>query len=215
MPQQLRRLLIQGMTASTIQGVGLRDKIEALGQEYDIQGQVRNWKGKPLVEVIYQANAEKENLFLEGIRKIIGSMDGVRVEDGKNIFDFDSFQAVREDDLTEMVWGLQGAGKLLVTIEESRQRSKIQAVKMSIPVIIEHISALPGGDPKGTFPLFALEHFLEEPPVDLSPALAEKVSQLHAMCHEANDLISSRGPIPSPILDSILSIATKIQKELP
>jgi len=116
--QQLCRIVIDGETASSVQGAELRETVQKIARGMGITGQIRNVKGKPRVEVI--CGKEKSDLLFEEINKLKKRGDVLfRI---KNIFktdelfdDFQDFDVVREDDLSEMVWALQGAGKVFVS----------------------------------------------------------------------------------------------------
>jgi acylphosphatase len=111
------RIFITAASEFDIQGVNLR---EGICKHLKLPGQVSNIKDG--VELIIYGNkiqAEEAKKRVYGIcRAIHGSEDvaGLDITLSERLFDFDissvKVNILRSDDLREMVWGLQGAGRV-------------------------------------------------------------------------------------------------------
>jgi len=193
MAQDMKRIVITGLTATDVQGITLREKVERLAKQLGAKGFVRNVKGKSEVEVICDADKAKE--LFEGIGRIRERLGGMFAigEPTETLFDeFTDFTIKREDDLTEMVWGLQGAGKAFLSAEdvreEMRKKRLMRGLKGEISSISDRIEDVKSG--VGTFRTICMENFLKEPP--LGPDISELLDNLNDLwdaCDEANRLM--------------------------
>jgi len=194
--QKLMRIIIQGKTATDVQGIGLRDKIQRIAKDMVIKGMVRNVKGEPKVEIICEA--ERANELYERIEKLKNEIRGNFIvnKPSAQLFDeFDDFYIKREDDLTEMVWGLQGAGKAFKEAEkmreENRKRMLIKSLTQELNSILVHIDKLRHKEPVSSLRVICLENFLREPPLDINDDLMKNLNDLYDLCVETNDLLKN------------------------
>ena len=190
------RIIIQGKTATDVQGIGLRDKIQRIAKDMVIKGMVRNVKGEPKVEIICEA--ERANELYERIEKLKNEIRGNFIvnKPSAQLFDeFDDFYIKREDDLTEMVWGLQGAGKAFKEAEkmreENRKRMLIKSLTQELNSILVHIDKLRHKEPVSSLRVICLENFLREPPLDINDDLMKNLNDLYDLCVETNDLLKN------------------------
>ena len=131
------RIRFYGDTIGGVQGAGLRELIEKVAKK-DMVGYVKNVKNEPIVELVCRPKTaigdKEERQAIDDLRKAIESeipfnplielslTNPIVVEGPQTCFeDFKDFKLIREDDSTELVWAMQGAGKLLISQEKSRQ----------------------------------------------------------------------------------------------
>jgi len=123
----LWKLLVKGQQ---IQGVGFRERAAYAFNTLGIKGNARNIKETGAVEFLVLSDKGEESLrqvILGAIEKTSDLMPIARdakielilpVEDShleNKLSKQEKFEVVREDDLHEMVWALQGAGNLFMT----------------------------------------------------------------------------------------------------
>jgi acylphosphatase len=119
------RIVIEGETSFSIQGVNLREDIEQFvktpfnGKSLDIKGKIRNLKEGKVEIICFGSDVNK--LFNE-LDKWKNSKDNNKQFKIKNLYkfsygeedkfgSFDDFIIERSDDQSEMVWALRGAGR--------------------------------------------------------------------------------------------------------
>ena len=225
MPQNLVRIIIEGETASSVQGAELRETVQEIAGKIGIKGQIRNVKGKPKVEIICEK--EKSDLLFKEIERLKERKDTLfkikNVTKTDKLFDdFQDFDVVREDDLSEMVWALQGAGKVFYFAEkmrqETRKKSLFTALKSCITNISMNLDEIISGEKSSRFHLFAIEHFLKEPPLGVDSILERNLWDLYDVCQEVNTLLTDRKEFDEKRFKSdcerIRKLLKKIEKDL-
>lgn len=190
------KIVIKGKTPYDIQGVNFRETIVKITSELDFipGGQVRNEKGSSSVEILFlcenfnEANKYKvaleRNLYEKNKmikKKNIQDITGPEpITDGTlSEKDFREFKTIREDDLTEMVWALQNAGKALLLQQELKNemhkialKAELEAAKDLIKKIKDRKNSF-----KECFTCIAIHNCIAEPPFDGSI-----LAKLHFLC---------------------------------
>lgn len=212
-PTKTRKVEFIGTTTSDVQGIGLREEIQklALTNTPQIKGFVQNVKGAPIVKVqIIDEDRNHTNSFVkmleekvnEHSKKFDHDAPPVKKDIADETVDIDaeeyaSFKVVREDDLTEMVWALQGAGKtfgaqtkLLLKWFEERDRKKNENLKVSLQAELSSISdqanqMVSNKMKNAGLPVFSIERALTDMPFD-ADGLRTALHDLHFHCREAN-----------------------------
>lgn len=115
---------IIGEDETDIHGGGYRVRIMKFAKEQGVLGSVRNIKFKPEIEVrLIKENKEQAEKFKDDLK--------TKLKEPKLKFDdvcyfqdnddnYKDFTVVREDELTEMVWALQGAGQIFSVLAEKQ-----------------------------------------------------------------------------------------------
>ena len=144
MADNIWRMVFAGRTDMDVQGVYFRQIIKEIadGDELMLKGQVRNLKDGS-VEVICECERRKAKNFYDSIiRK--AKAKGIRIKEEKcitpteDIFEFKKeFKIIREDDLREMVWALQGAGRVFKEQEEVKRAEMINGLRYELHSISE------------------------------------------------------------------------------
>ena len=194
---EYRKITIEGETTNDVQGTNLRDRIEKIGNELNAGGFVRNIKGEAIVEIICEADKAKQ--FHEKLKELkkrkseLFRIKEIKEPSGKLFDKFDRFRIIREDDLTEMVWGLLGAGRSFQFAEkmrESQRKSRLlTGLKQELTSISNQLDCIKGGDLYYELRTFCIEHFLKEPPNDMDNDLLTSLSDLCDTCYETNSLV--------------------------
>lgn len=161
------RILIKANSDFDIQGVNLRD---AICNEIKFAGQVSNRKDGR-VEVIVYCDKQKADAIAKQITKIgeKRQISGYAVEDPSDtVFDFNRVESkmeiVRSDDLREMVWGLQGAGKVFQKQVEQKKQNCLTSIAHIFGHVIE--SEISGSDIQFDDYNVMLRDILKESPFD-------------------------------------------------
>jgi len=207
---------IKGTVPDDVQGVDLRGSIEKYAKDlnsekdYIIRGYVRNVKGKAEVEVLFYAEKEEgKEEFISKIKKLVSGLDA-DIEgpwEEERCVKFEDFTTIREDELTEMVWALRGAGKVFGGLvkevksqrqdlwfhEQERERKRLESLVRSIESELVSINErrvrIEGGETHLGFRLFCIENFIKEPPSDADKDFLRSLNELYELCDEANQLI--------------------------
>jgi acylphosphatase len=176
MAQDICRIVVYGETTSSVHGAELREKIQEIALKWKIDGQIRNVKGWPQVEIICcRDDAKTFGKFLielEGLKSrkdALYKVTGV-VEKDALFDDFNGFNVVRGDDLSEMVWGLQAAGKVFSFSEKTRNISLLKSLELCLNSVSVQLDQIEAAGRCSPFHLFAIEHFLEQPPANFEGA---------------------------------------------
>ena len=228
---------IKGRVPDDVQGVNLREDIEKKAKElnsdkkYDIRGYVRNVKGKAEVEVLFYAKKEEgEEEFIDEIEKLVSGLaantEGPWEE--KRSVKFEDFKAVREDELTEMVWALRGAGKVFSGLvkevrnqtqamwgqEMERERkmleSLVRSIESELVSINERRAYIEEGERHLGFRLFCIENFIKEPPSDVDKDFLRSLNELYELCDEVNQLIKMKVIDQNKLRDNLKGIENLI-----
>lgn len=191
--------VLKGANAHDIHGVQLRENIRKLAVDAGVPGDVRNVKKDHTVLVRCKAPEEQAERLLQTILKIPDALIKLHPTDsfkrkmtsegGEPPKIPDEFEIIREDELSEMVWALQGAGKIFAGGEKSRERKLTQALKLAL---IE-TSACADEHNRGTpnnrnFVVTALENFISTGPVE-DTDLVKQVYDLYQLCGQANEYL--------------------------
>lgn len=119
---EVHRILINGGEEHSVHGRRLRRKIKEIADGGGFRGSVRNIKDKPQVEIRIVGGEAAENFsgrILKAINEGKSGFSGLQMEGpyglgGEKAGDYHGFKVIREDELTEMVWALQGAGDIFL-----------------------------------------------------------------------------------------------------
>jgi len=211
-------------SAEDIHGIGLRESIRgiAIGVAKGILGEVRNNKKDGTVSVICQAEYAVAEEFLKNIlagEKKIDKHTKTQVDyPDEKASKFNSFTVKREDELSEMVWALQGAGKVFSSVEEKRKLALDNSLRLGLTVIsacADELKSAPAS--KREFVLLAVDNYIQQCPTS-DEGLVMGLYDLHELCAKANMLSSSTLPddiVKKPdILKRISDICSEIDKKL-
>lgn len=198
------RFLFKGEDAADIQGVQFREEIKKKACKLEIKGQVRNLKERPngfQVEVICETESEEgATKFFEEIKRIqnpLIKLDKASAEMSTKLFnEFKDFNIVREDDLSEMVWALQGAGRVFANQEEERRTVRenqlLESLTYELPTISNCWEYISTERKKRHFNLICIEKILSEPPTG-KKELVENIRNLYETCKQFNDMMDEGG----------------------
>jgi len=218
----LWKIIIEGRTAYHVQGVNLRESVVSGAYKEGVKCKVRNKKGSKKVEVIFKCEDEKHAiLFKKGVSSEIKK--NRMVEPGYEISepeayidpaiteeDVNDFEIEREDDLTEMVWALQNAGKALMIQGKLRDEMHTNALKVEIEGSKELIGKITNeSDVKECFATVAIESCLKEPPWgDLE--FAAKLHYLYRYARTINYMIHKNEDTNTMPIDNMLELLEEI-----
>lgn len=205
----VKRIVIEGKTENDIHGTNLRETIEELGNSLGLRGFARNVKGKNIVEVFFEDDEKnKAETFYDELCKLKARKDKVFQisnikKPSEQLFDLDNFRIEREDDLTEMVWALQGAGRSFIFSEKMREEQRKKSLLISLRHELYSISSHIGdiktdiklSDVCLEFRVFCIENFLKEPPNDTDPTLLSNLNDLYDICLQTNYFLRNPSPI--------------------
>lgn len=161
---RVRKIKITGIQ---IQGVTLRENIKEFANEKGFGGFVRNNKQLETVEVICKKKNEKAFLKeIEDIKKKDSDIIKIDKAIPRNyIIDENGFPnefiVKREDDLHEMVWALQGAGRVFAVVEKRRIKGFLRGLSYELNTISDWL-----GNPEYVFEPTSLNNFLTHCPFD-------------------------------------------------
>lgn len=170
----LARILIKGELETDVHGTGLREEVCKIAKSFQIEGRVENIKGLPVVQVV--CKKDKSAAFIDNLRKELprhSLFGNIKIQDPQDyiLADYeklkDEFEIVRSDELTEMVWALQGAGKMFRHAQkaqmETRANSMMAAVRAELISMMNVCDDIQAGYITRFCPV-ATEHFIKEPP---------------------------------------------------
>lgn len=147
MTDSVWRFLIKGKDETEVHGIMLRRKIKQMADKEKLCGSVKNIKHKPEIEIKIASNKEDSEKFRESTEKALNEKVKAKDEEEKYNFtqlfciegekaeDYKEFAVIREDELTEMVWALQGAGDVFVKSAEIAKKSAETADKILETII--------------------------------------------------------------------------------
>lgn len=220
-----------GKNSSDVQGIGLREEIREIAVKIGINGVAKNEKKNGKVKVVCLVqNDEKAAEFFSKILAsqnplIRGKIDEQKSKKTKITFDppqtnhqFDGFHIEKEDELTEMVWALQGAGKVFALQETNRITSLNRALNYALTAISDCAGDLQTNpQSKRGFVEIALHNYIKECPTE-DQELINNLYDLTHFCGKANMLLDYRKPEQevelSDLLGKILILSSKIQDKL-
>jgi|SRR3989344_2422380 len=215
-----------GRNLEDLHGLNLRDEIRKIAAKSEIKGIVKNNKEKGTVKVMVEIDDEMAEKFFNKILDIDNPLiDGkidmdkstktkVSYDSEKNAPEYKDFHIKREDELTEMVWALQAAGKVF----ENEGRIKAKSLNRALKYGIDDVSAganemqnSQGHERK--FVLISIENYLAQCPSD-NEDLMYNLYDLYQFCQEINN---STTPGDKRYKDNLLKIAdlcTQIKEKL-
>jgi acylphosphatase len=204
----LWKIILEGQTAFDVQGVNLRESIERIAIDMKIEGYVRNKKGTKLVEIVCRGETERD---AERLRDAINHRlfvinplvkhDCIKIQGPQKHDDpaeredeISGFEIKREDDLAEMVWALQNAGRALLIQSELRQKQQFRALGAEIDAFqgVLRMIIKDSNPYKQTFALIAIEGFLREPPSKCDANLIALLHQLYRYAKTINRMIQTK-----------------------
>lgn len=191
-PINIRKIVIEG---PQIQGVTLREKIKKIADDIKIRGFVRNLKDKKTVEIICIKD-DNYNNFFDVLNKIKNDdkFEINKITEHDHLLDenhFKDFEIKREDDLQEMVWALQGAGKMFELTEKRRVKGQVKALIYGLSEITDWLNS---GKIVPLEPI-ALNNFLINCPIDNEQDLIENLQTINSEIRELNHLINGKDEI--------------------
>lgn len=170
--------------------------------------------------------ADKADLLYRKILEIRNDMRGdfeVKPPSDRLFDEFKDFDIIREDDLTEMVWGLQGAGKAFIEVEKEREEKRkqrlLKGISQELISISERLMDIRSGHVYSGFRTLCIENFLKEPPIGKgAEELLKNLSDLCDMCRETNDIIRTDDKNEKQIInenvEKIESLVREIKKKI-
>lgn len=190
----LWKILVTGTTPMDVQGINLRESIAHVACAMRVYCKVRNKKGSNVVEIVCkcageaEANGFKDALGVLGKENKMVKMENVKIgelaryeDPALKESDVNGYDIEREDDLTEMVWALQNAGKALLLQEKLRKESLFRALDAEMEAFQQVIEQLEEKSSYGEFfPTVALEGFLGNPP-EPPKGCENLMTKLHAL----------------------------------
>ncbi|MFH0890067.1 MAG: hypothetical protein V1836_02895 [Candidatus Aenigmatarchaeota archaeon] len=202
---EYKKIIVVGESESDVQGTDLREDIKKVATSLGINARIENVKDKSEVKVICES--DKADSLYKGIKILVDKANeddklyfikDVKLPDDR-IFDNTDLDLVREDDLSEMVWALRGAGRAFKKLadetkklEERKQKVKTESMftglRYEINSISEHVGFLRSKERNSDFQLFTIEHFLKEPIVLNDGDLLTSLRALYDFCQETNHL---------------------------
>lgn len=210
----LWKIILEGQTAFDVQGVNLRETVERIAINSGINGYVRNRKGTKLVEVVCKCESEQDvemfkNAIIRGVSENpLVKCGNIEIRGPKEYNDPvikddepNGFEIKREDELTEMVWALQNAGKALLIQNELRQKQQFRALDAEMDAFQEVLNKIEKKNNiyKEQFALIAIEGFLREPPSKCDSNLIARLYQLYRYAKTINNMIETGGDKDMPL----------------
>ncbi|MBI4361259.1 acylphosphatase [Candidatus Micrarchaeota archaeon] len=130
---KILKIVFQGHTPEHVQGVNLRESIQELAEngDFSVKGQVRNLKHDGHVELLLEGDLDRNQAFLDAIRELLPELVDLKsvvvkqpvLEDRELSFNSQRrIEVVREDDATETVWALKGAGRQFARIGKNLKK---------------------------------------------------------------------------------------------
>lgn len=223
-----------GKDSSDIQGIGLREEIRETAVKLGINGTVKNEKKNGKVKAVCLVeNTEKALDFFNKILGtanplIQGKIDEQKSRKTKIIFEppqidhnFDGFQIEKEDELTEMVWALQGAGRVFEMQERARITRLDRALRYGLTIMSDCANELQTNSmSKRTFVFLAVDNYIKECPTTDQELIAN-LYDLHLFCEKANSSLEQRSTNSSTetefkeLLTKVLKLCSIIKEKLP
>jgi acylphosphatase len=192
----LWKIIIEGKTAYDVQGVNLRENVITVAYKNGIKCKVWNKKRSKKVEIVCRCeNIERAEIFKNDIEKSLKKNPLIKDEPtiktpelymdcGLKEEDINDYEIEREDDLTEMVWALQNAGRAFLIQGELIKKMHVKALKAELEGFKEVLGKIDDDDNRECFTLVALETCLKEPPWEN----AELIAKLHTLYRYAKTI---------------------------
>lgn len=210
----LIRIIIKG---PNIQGVNLREKVKELADDNKIsRGFIRNVREKGTVEIIIRKMEAEKDAFIKGLESLKVERDSMKIDSIEvkdTFFDEDDlgdeFTVRREDDLHEMFWALQGAGKVFEVMEKKRIKGQIRGLIYELNSLEERFLEVTEYEPS------SIINFLTNCPV-ADDALIESLQIICQKCREINLIKNKMNPEYARVdIEKVCKVKFKFQdKEL-
>jgi len=215
-------MVFSGRSDMDVQGVYLRQMIKALAdsKDFKINGHVRNLK-EGTVEVLCDCDEEKAKKFYRTIlckaeEKRIRIREDACIPPTDKVFDFKSFKIIMEDDLKEMVWALQGAGRIFKEQEEVAREEFLKGFMYELRSISDYLrDVLAKGIRNRRLRTFSMENVLKQPPSNLDGELVSQIGDLYHLCLEIND--APKGKVGDDLKETakeVLKLISSIEDKL-
>lgn len=196
--------IFYGKNNEDLHGITFREEIKKIASNLGVLGNVKNIKRNGTVEVICEVKTSSvADQFYNQILSSQNPMISEKIDPQKSkrtqlSFDpeenspkFEDFNIIREDELAEMVWALQGAGRVFALQGEIRNKNLNRSLKYGINSISECAAQLlTNGKPKRKFTLLAIDNYITECPSN-DRIIMINLYDLHQMCEDVNAIISS------------------------
>lgn len=229
----LWKVIIEGQTEMDSHGVGLREMISKLASEQvpKVEGKVRNVKGSKIVEIVCRATEDSARGFVERVRKELA--DSPLIDLGKLDFKLSSpmedqriedsirpgeLEVIREDDLTEMVWALQTAGRAVLSQETVRARNILRAVLSELSLVQNFVNeATQSEEDRGRrLNLISIEEFISNPIEKVGYDAIIGMHELYDSCELINHRLDKGFDYKDAVIkDAIAYIREKINQLMP
>lgn len=196
-------------------------KALADSRDYKVKGRVRNLK-EGTVEVLCECDGETARKFYRAIlrkaeEKRVRIKEDACTQPTDSVFPvFTSFDIIREDDLKEMVWALQGAGRIFQEQEEVAREEFLKGFLYELRSISDCLrEVLARGVKSRGLRTFAMENILRQPPSSLNGEVISRIGDLYYLCLEING--SPRGKVGDELketINEVLSLVSSIEETL-
>lgn len=224
----LWKIVIEGLTPSDVHGVMLRESVQKLAVSEifveRIKGKVRNIKNTNRAEIIALATEkdvtefekttlkalpeknpllESDDISSHGAEKITNRSLRKEIEKQTR----PTFKIVREDELTEMTWALQSAGKTILVQEDVRAENLVRGVRVELNSNILLVKDIKTRRVKlgRRFRVLSVGAFLGQPPKKCNKMSRDdynsflyKLNNLYEACSAYNYLLRSGGSYYHP-----------------
>jgi acylphosphatase len=214
-------MVFYGRTDMDIQGAYFRQLVKevAVGKDFGVNGHVRNLKNGS-VEVLCDCESDKADALFQSI--IFAAKEKrIKVDESKwqkptqELYHFDGFEIIREDDLKEMVWALQGAGKIFKEQEDVNKEEALMGLEYELRSISDSAQRMHKDKKIRKFRTISLENILKAPPLVLGLQVVPKITDLYESCLEIN--LNNHGSFDDEVknnLTKIIDLAGEIEVEL-
>ncbi len=224
------KIIFKGKTPGDIHGVTFRESVQrvCLMQKFNICGQIRNIKNTDKVEAIFQLERETKKdvgIIIKNIIRFIEEknelfekkdLDSIRFEkiDDFSVAEtpFTTFEVVREDELTEMMWSLQNAGKAFLLQLKMKEVAQVRALEFELEANKELLAKIDDDDNvyNECFNYLAVENILREPSMKWKRNFIIKLHHLCAYYKVLNHMIETERKKEDMPLDEIRKMLEEI-----
>jgi acylphosphatase len=216
------RMVFWGATDMDVQGVYLRQIIKEIAdsKELCVKGHTRNLKDGS-VEVLCECDKATADKLFSSIKQS-SVFKRIKIDENKcesptqKIFAFESFEIVREDDLKEMVWALQGAGRIFKEQDDIKKEEALRGLFYELRSMSDYAQEmLEKNDHKRTFRMLSMENIMTCPPSGIDETIVSQIGDLYQRCSEINGMI--KGPVSEDLkkeLQEVLSLSSKLEDRL-
>jgi acylphosphatase len=216
------RMVFWGATDMDVQGVYLRQVIKEIAdsKEFCVKGHTRNLKDGS-VEVLCECDKATADKLFSSIKQA-AAVKRIKIDENKTepptqkIFEFDSFDIVREDDLKEMVWALQGAGRTFKEQDDIKKEEALRGLFYELRALSDYaLEMLEKNNHKRAFRMLSMENIMTCPPSGIDETIVSQIGDLYQRCSEINGL--PKGHFNEDLkkeLQEILSLSSALEDNL-